>query len=118
MKELIIGFEANKEWEEYEGLPINFIYTDAIVYEGDKMIGSANLLIDGNINDGTQEGVLAGEYTIDTFDFDNIIYHNNEDGKDYSVEEFVKEFCGNDKYKMINEYATRYNIHPTSVGTL
>lgn len=112
MKNLIIGFEAKKEELDYDIKGMNFIFTNAILHDNNHEIGFCGLTISGDIEDGTQEGVFEGEYTVDTCDsnLSKVSYHNNEDGKEYTEKEFIQEFCGNDYYKMVNSNSTRDNI--------
>jgi hypothetical protein len=58
----------------------------------------------GTVNNGTQEGCMEGIYEVDLVPDEKVIYHNNENGKEYSKQEFVHEFCGNEKWKKVNDW--------------
>lgn len=101
-KSVLISFEATDS--TYSELGDNFRWITYREYEGEKEVGFACLMPNGDINDGTQEGTLEGEYSVNLAPSCEVTYHNNEDGQCYTQDEFIAEFTGTDRWQLMNEY--------------
>lgn len=101
MYDIIILFSA-VENGDIHGFGDTFEFLTYAKYDGAIEVGFCNLMPNGDVNDGTQDGCLDGEYSVNLFPNGlDVLYVNNEDGSAYDLDEFTNEFVNNPKWQLV-----------------